>query len=64
MGNSSHARPNRLRGLNEKTAWGLSPSDYAFLWDECPRCFYLKVALKQPRLRTPFPASSGGSTGP
>ncbi|MEN6394326.1 MAG: PD-(D/E)XK nuclease family protein [Anaerolineaceae bacterium] len=23
--------------------WILSPSDLTFLWDECPRCFYLKV---------------------
>jgi len=23
--------------------WKLSPSDLTFLWDECPRCFYLKV---------------------
>ncbi len=25
------------------TPWKLSPSDLTFLWDECPRCFYLKV---------------------
>src|SRR3972149_136052 len=24
----------------------LSPSDLTFLWDECPRCFYLKVTQK------------------
>lgn len=24
--------------------WKLSPSDLTFLWEECPRCFYLKVA--------------------
>jgi len=23
--------------------WKLSPSDFAFLWEECRRCFYLKV---------------------
>jgi hypothetical protein len=23
--------------------WQLSPSDFAFLWDECKRCFYLKI---------------------
>ena len=23
--------------------WRLSPSDFAFLWEECRRCFYLKV---------------------
>ena len=26
-----------------------APSDFAFLWDECPRCFYLKVVCKQGR---------------
>ncbi|MBN1537823.1 MAG: PD-(D/E)XK nuclease family protein [Anaerolineales bacterium] len=25
------------------SSWKLSPSDLTFLWDECPRCFYLKV---------------------
>jgi hypothetical protein len=31
--------------------WKLSPSDLTFLWDECPRCFYLKVRhqLAQPQ---------------
>ena len=24
----------------------LSPSDLTFLWDECQRCFYLKVVRK------------------
>lgn len=23
--------------------WKLSPSDFAFLWEDCKRCFYLKV---------------------
>ncbi len=23
--------------------WKLSPSDFAFLWEECKRCFYLKI---------------------
>jgi hypothetical protein len=35
--------------------WKLSPSDFAFLWDECPRCFYLKVVLGFPRPRAPMP---------
>lgn len=26
-----------------ETIWKLSPSDFAFLWEECKRCFYLKV---------------------
>ena len=33
----------------------LSPSDLTFLWDECPRCFYLKVALGINRPQLPFP---------
>jgi hypothetical protein len=36
--------------------WLLSPSDLTFLWDECPRCFYLKVARNLPRPRAPFPS--------
>lgn len=35
--------------------WKLSPSDFAFLWEECQRCFYLKVALDFPRPRAPMP---------
>lgn len=33
----------------------LSPSDLTFLWDECPRCFYLKVAHSASRPAAPFP---------
>jgi len=33
----------------------LSPSDFGFLWEECRRCFWLKVAGKFPRPRAPFP---------
>jgi hypothetical protein len=33
----------------------LSPSDLTFLWDECPRCFYLKVVNKFNRPSMPFP---------
>jgi hypothetical protein len=29
------------------------------LWDECPRCFYKKVVLKQVRPRLPFPKVFG-----
>lgn len=36
-------------------SWKLSPSDFAFLWEECKRCFYLKVARGFFRPRTPFP---------
>ena len=29
--------------------WTLSPADFASLWDDCPRCFYLHVARGFPR---------------
>ena len=38
------------------TLYKLSPSDLTFLWDECPRCFYLKVARKFSRSGSPFPS--------
>jgi hypothetical protein len=34
----------------------LSPSDLTFLWDECPRCFYLKVRRGFDRPRAPMPS--------
>lgn len=39
----------------QRKNWKLSPSDFAFLWEECKRCFYLKVALGFNRPFTPFP---------
>ena len=33
----------------------LSPSDLTFLWDECKRCFYLKVVRNFRRPAGPFP---------
>jgi len=39
--------------------WKLSPSDLTFLWDECPRCFYLKVVRQFGRPRAPFPGIFG-----
>jgi hypothetical protein len=39
--------------MNKKT-WKLSPSDFAFLWEECKRCFYLK-AMGFYRPRQMFP---------
>jgi hypothetical protein len=36
-------------------SWKLSPSDLTFLWDECPRCFYLKVVHGFSRPFSPFP---------
>jgi len=41
------------------TIWTLSPSDLTFLWNECPRCFYLKVTKKFKRPPTPFPKIFG-----
>lgn len=35
--------------------WKLSPSDFAFLWQECKRCFYLKVKRNFYRPRTVMP---------
>jgi CRISPR/Cas system-associated exonuclease Cas4 (RecB family) len=37
-------------------SYKLSPSDLTFLWDECPRCFYLKVVKSLPRPSMPFPS--------
>ena len=65
MANRSEARPtacaHRLNaaGRPNGTIWNLAPSDFAFLWDECPRCFYLKVVRKRPRPRSPFPSVFG-----
>lgn len=33
----------------------VTPSDITFLWSDCPRCFYKKVALGKPRPSGPFP---------
>jgi len=37
------------------TSWKLSPSDLTFLWDECPRCFYIKVVHGYSRPSAAFP---------
>jgi hypothetical protein len=34
----------------------LSPSELTFLWDECPRCFYLKTKGILARPSAPFPS--------
>jgi CRISPR/Cas system-associated exonuclease Cas4 (RecB family) len=34
----------------------LSPSDFAYLYEECKHCYYLKVKQNIPRPSTPFPA--------
>jgi hypothetical protein len=41
--------------MTRESNWILNPSDFAFLWEECRRCFYLKVVSKFPRPRTPMP---------
>jgi len=46
-------------GLEGPRPWAVSPSDLTFLWEECPRCFYNKVALSQRRPATPFPKIFG-----
>lgn len=38
-----------------RTGWKLSPSDFAFLWEECKRCFYLKVVKGFRRPSMPMP---------
>jgi len=40
-------------------SWKLSPSDLTFLWDECKKCFYLKVVHKFYRPSAPFPRIFG-----
>ena len=37
----------------------LSPSDLTFLWDECPRCYYLKYLHGILRPAAPFPSIFG-----
>ena len=37
-------------------SYKLSPSDLTFLWDECQRCFYLKIVRKFNRPGMPFPS--------
>lgn len=39
--------------------WKLTPSDLTFLWDECKRCFYLKIVSNFKRPRAPFPSIFG-----
>ena len=36
-------------------SWTLPPSDFAFLWEECRRCFYLKVVHGIRRPSGPMP---------
>src|SRR5262245_24913680 len=36
--------------------WRLAPSDFAFLYAQCPYCFVMKVRYGRARPRTPFPS--------
>jgi len=44
-----------IRGCVSNRAWKLSPSDFAFLWEECKRCFYLKTVMGFQRPRPIMP---------
>lgn len=44
----------RLQNFTSES-YKLSPSDFAFLWEECRRCFYLKVKHNFQRPRTAMP---------
>lgn len=45
--------------MSEQSYYTLSPSSFAFLYDECKRCFWLHVCHKQYRPRAPFPKMFG-----
>jgi len=46
----------RSQSLADRRVYRLSPSDFAFLWKECKRCFYLKAHGLLYRPRSPFPS--------
>ena len=46
------SKKSRSQGVQN---WKLSPSDFAFLWEECQRCFYLKVVRQFYRPWSPMP---------
>lgn len=53
--------PRRVRGdvatdVRVSASHKLAPSDFAFLWDECRRCFWLKTARGIDRVKTPMPS--------
>ena len=41
--------------MEQQNNWKLSPSDFAFLWEDCKRCFYLKVTRQIYRPKSPMP---------
>jgi hypothetical protein len=46
---------NEHSDLAKNEPWVLAPSDFAFLFDECKHCFWMKVVAGRPRPRPPFP---------
>jgi hypothetical protein len=61
VANRSHGvgrvpKPDRV---DRAEPWVVAATDLTFLWDDCPRCFYRKVVLGEPRPRAPFPAVFG-----
>jgi hypothetical protein len=44
-----------MESVSEPPGLNLSPSDLTFLYEECRRCFWLKVGGNLPRPRAPFP---------
>lgn len=40
-------------------SYKLSPSEFGFLWDECPRCYYLQHTGRLRRPKAPMPAIFG-----
>ncbi len=51
---SSRRRVTTYEGARRRR-FKLSPSDFAFLWEECKRCYYSKVVEGVSRPRTPLP---------
>jgi hypothetical protein len=49
----------RAQVLDRPPPWILSATDLTFLWEQCPRCFYNKVALGHRRPTMPFPKVFG-----
>src|SRR5437870_12376527 len=45
----------RTPPANLASNYKLSPSDFAFLWEDCKRCFYQKVVHGVAQPRTPMP---------
>lgn len=48
-----------MKSPSSPRSYRLAPSDFAFLWEECKRCFYLKVHGQLYRPRAPFPTIFG-----